>query len=104
MAAEEEKMSGVRKAAFFFISLKPELAARVMKEMDKEAIEEISTEIAKIKTVNVEDTDDIFEEFLKLALAQKYIEQGGVDYARVLLQKSLPPLLRLKVPPELLPN
>lgn len=90
-AAGAEGLSGVQKAAVLMVSLKTDLAAQILSNLDLGAIESISKEIAKLAEVTAAQRRGVLEEFYQLNLAQQYVEQGGVEYARALLEKSLPP-------------
>ncbi|MCR4314856.1 MAG: flagellar motor switch protein FliG [Planctomycetes bacterium] len=87
----EEKLTGIRKAAIMLISLPRDTAAKVMAQLDPDTIEEVSKEIARIRTVDRKERDNCVSEFYNLTLAQKYIDEGGVSYAENLLRSSLPP-------------
>ncbi|MBI3099743.1 MAG: flagellar motor switch protein FliG [Planctomycetes bacterium] len=90
-AKEKLGISGLRKAAVLIVSLEQEMATKVLAQMDKDTIERLSFEIAKLEDVTTVERDRVLEEFYHLSLAQQYIEQGGVAYARALLEKVLPP-------------
>jgi flagellar motor switch protein FliG len=81
---------GVRKAAILLLSLNQELAAKVMAKLAREEIEKVSLEIAKLRDATKEERDIVLEEFYHLNVASRYVAQGGVAYARNLLEKSLP--------------
>lgn len=84
-------MRGITKAAILLLSLDRDLSAQVMRQLDPETIEELSREIAHIDRVTPETRGQIIEEFYNLALANQYVKQGGVGYAKSLLEKVLPP-------------
>ena len=88
-AAEDPSLSGLRKAAILFLCLDRDAAARVMRLLDTETIEDITREIAGIEEVNHRVRDGVIEEFYNLALARQYASEGGLDYARKLLDRSL---------------
>ncbi len=46
-------------------------------------------EIAKLETITSELKDNVLLEFKELMMAQEFIQKGGIDYARELLEKSL---------------
>jgi flagellar motor switch protein FliG len=71
------------------ISLGPEMSSRVFKHLRDEDIEQLTLEIAAVKTVTAEDREKVFEEFFELALAQQYISEGGIEYAKEVLEKAL---------------
>lgn len=86
-----EPLTGIQKAAILMVSLKTDLAAQILTNLDLSAIESISKEIARLNEVTPLQRRTVLEEFYNLNLAQQYVEQGGLEYARTLLEKSLPP-------------
>lgn len=85
-----ENLTGLQKAAILMVSLKTELAAQILTNLDLVAIESISKEIARLSEITAPQRRAVVEEFYQLNLAQQYVEQGGLEYARSLLEKSLP--------------
>ncbi|WAM33452.1 flagellar motor switch protein FliG [Caldicellulosiruptor morganii] len=85
------EISGKQKAAMLLIALGPERSSRVFKYLKEEEIEELTLEIANIRTVSPEQKRAILEEFYNLCLAQEYIAEGGIDYAKEVLEKALGP-------------
>jgi flagellar motor switch protein FliG len=84
------ELSGVRKAAILLLSLNDdELASQILKRLPPEAVEEISREIASRPATTIESRKDVFQEFYNLALANASINEGGLEYAKSLLKKSL---------------
>jgi len=84
-------INGLRKAAIIMISLGQEIASQVIGLLDNEQIEELTREIAGIDNIPPEQHDKVLNEFYHLAMAQRYMEQGGLSYAQTLLERSLPP-------------
>ena len=82
-------LTGRQKAAVFLISLGPELAAQVFKHFREDETEKISFEIANLKRVDNQTKDDVLQEFHQLCLAKEYIAQGGIDYAKEVLERAL---------------
>ncbi|MEG0381120.1 MAG: flagellar motor switch protein FliG [Kurthia sp.] len=90
MATKKEKeLSGKQKAALLLISLGPEVSASVYKHLNEEEIERLTLEISSVKRVEPEVKEEIIEEFHNIALAQDYISQGGIGYAKTVLEKAL---------------
>ncbi|MCY2955394.1 MAG: flagellar motor switch protein FliG [Planctomycetota bacterium] len=83
------ELAGVRKAAVLLISLGQEKAAEILKRLPPEAVEEVSREIASMGEVANSSRKEVFQEFYQLALANSYIAEGGLEYAKSLLKKSL---------------
>ncbi|MFB1081113.1 flagellar motor switch protein FliG [Jeotgalibacillus sp. JSM ZJ347] len=89
MARREKELSGKQKAAILLISLGPDVASSVYKHLDEEEIERLTLEISGVKKVESEVKEEILEEFHHIALAQDYISQGGIGYAKSVLEKAL---------------
>ena len=84
-----EGYSGVQKAAILLIALGPEKAATIFKHLKEEEIEELTLEIANTRSVSPQTKEDIMKEFYQICLAQQYIAEGGIGYAKELLEKAL---------------
>jgi flagellar motor switch protein FliG len=82
-------LNGVRKSAILLLSLEQDQAAEILKRLPPEAVEEVSREIASIGEISLTTRKDIFNEFYNQALANSYISEGGLEYAKSLLTKSL---------------
>ena len=81
--------SGRQKAAMLLISLGPERSAEVFKHLRDEEIEQLTLEIANIRTVAPEERQKVMEEFYQICIAQEYIAEGGIGYARSVLEQAL---------------
>src|SRR3954464_722480 len=88
--AESSEMSGLRKAAIFILRLEQTVATEILKHLDDLQIEELSREIAGLGPVAQPTRDEVVGEFYQLAMARTYADEGGWDYAKSLLAKSLP--------------
>jgi flagellar motor switch protein FliG len=86
---QQESISGLRKAALLFLAIDVETASSIIKFLDSEQVERISTEIAKIKNVPSKIVDNIVKEFHDMVIAREYVLEGGIEYAQMLLEKSL---------------
>jgi flagellar motor switch protein FliG len=83
------EMNGVRKSAILLLSLPQEQAAEILKRLPPEAVEEVSREIASINDVPNNLRDNVFGEFYNLALANSFLNDGGLEYAKTLIRKSM---------------
>ena len=81
--------SGREKAAMLLITLGPERSAQIFKHLKEDEIEQLTLEIANIRSVSAQDKDRILEEFYQICLAQEYIAEGGIGYAKDILEKAL---------------
>ncbi len=84
-----EQYTGVQKAAILLIALGPEKSATIFKELKEEEIEELTLVIANIRSVSPSVKEQILNEFYEVCLAQQYIAEGGIAYAKELLEKAL---------------
>ena len=89
MAGKSEEFNGVQKAAILLITLGPEKSASIFKHLKEEEIEELTLEIANTRSVAPQTKEDILNEFYQVCLAQQYIAEGGIGYAKELLEKAL---------------
>jgi flagellar motor switch protein FliG len=83
------ELTGREKAAILLISLGPEKSAQVFKHLKEEEIETLTLEIANITTVMPETREEVLNEFYQICLAQQYITEGGIAYAKNILEKAL---------------
>ncbi|RST75483.1 flagellar motor switch protein FliG [Siminovitchia acidinfaciens] len=85
---KKQKMSAIQKAAVLLISLGPDTASKIYKQLTEKEVEKLTMEISSLRNVTAEKKDKVVGEFHQIALAQKYITQGGLDYAKVVLEKA----------------
>jgi flagellar motor switch protein FliG len=81
--------TGKEKAAMLLIALGPELSSEVFKQLKDDEIEQLTLEIANIRSVTPQEKDKVMEEFYQMCLAQDYIAKGGIGYAKDILEKAL---------------
>lgn len=86
MAAEP--LTPTRKAAAVVVALGAERASEVYKYLSEDEIEQISLEVAKMDRVDPELMQETVEDFYGLCLTQKVISEGGVVYAKDVLEKA----------------
>ncbi|MFD0959478.1 flagellar motor switch protein FliG [Paenibacillus chungangensis] len=82
-------LTGRQKAAILLITLGPEVSAQIFKHLRDEEIEQLTLEIANVRKVDSEARENILSEFHQICLAQEYISQGGISYAKEILDKAL---------------
>ena len=87
--AVSSEFTSVQKAAILLIALGPEKSALIFKHLKEEEIETLTLEIANTRSVSPQDKEDVLNEFYQVCLAQQYIAEGGIGYARDLLEKAL---------------
>lgn len=85
----KQTLTSRQKAAILLISLGPDVSAQIYKHLTEEEIEKLTLEISSVKKVNSEQIEEVLEQFHQIALAQDYISQGGIGYARTVLEKAV---------------
>ena len=83
------ELNGVQKAAILLITLGPERSASIFKHLKEEEIEQLTLEIANTRSVSPATKEEVLNEFYEVCLAQQYIAEGGINYAKDLLEKAL---------------
>ena len=81
--------SGITKAAILLIALGPEVSAKLFKNLKDDEIEQLTLEIANTRSVSPRDKEEVMTEFYQICLAQQFIAEGGIGYAKDLLEKAL---------------
>lgn len=89
MSASKEHYTNKQKAAMLLIALGPEKSSKIFKFLKEEDIEQLTLEIASIKAVSPKVKEEVLQEFYEMCLAQEYIAEGGIGYARQLLEQAL---------------
>ncbi len=90
-APTPKPMSGARKAAIVMMTLGEEAAAKMFQHLDEHEIEQIAREVAAIGAVAPVLGEEVLSEFHDMAEAADYVTSGGVEHARRLLSRTLPP-------------
>ncbi|MGL5259260.1 MAG: flagellar motor switch protein FliG [Lachnospiraceae bacterium] len=87
--AEVEGLTGLQKSSILLIALGPEKSANIFRHLKEEEIEELTLEIANTRSITPQIKEQVLEEFYQVCLAQQYIAEGGIGYAKELLEKAL---------------
>ncbi len=88
MSKKSEK-SGKQKAAILLIALGSDKSAKVFAHLQEDEIEELTLEIANMQRVSTEEKEEVLEEFYEICLAQDFISEGGISYAKDVLEKAM---------------
>jgi len=86
---KERRTSGLKKIAALLITLGPEASSRVLKLLPEADIELIVAEVANTSYVEPEFRTKILEEFKETLSAHAFLLEGGVTYARAMLDSAL---------------
>ena len=80
---------GVRKAAIVLIQLGSERAAAVLSQLSESEVEAVTAEIARLDSIGAGENAEVLGEFRDMMTARTHIAQGGLAFARQLLEQSL---------------
>ena len=89
MKQKGKNTESIRKAAIVILSLGVDYAAQVFKFLRPEEIEQITLQIATLDNLPSPTVESTMEEFYNLCIAQKYITEGGIEYAKAILEKTM---------------
>src|SRR5919205_837911 len=82
-------MKGVQKAAALLVAIGEQRASEIIRHLGEAEVEALSLEIAKARKVPAEICKEVVSEAVESVMAEDYIADGGVDYARGVLERSL---------------
>ncbi len=82
-------LKGIEKAAILLVQIGEERASEIFRHLGDTEVEALSLEIAKSRKVPANVSRDVLGEAVETVLAADYIAEGGVDYARSILERSL---------------
>jgi len=80
---------GLSKVALLMIGLGKEASSGVFKLLSDADVEKITTRIAITGSIDPKTSEAVFVEFYELIKAQQFITQGGIDFARDILQDAI---------------
>lgn len=83
-----QTVTGAQKAASVIIALGTDTASKIYKYLHEDEVEQLTLEIARTTHLTSQQMEDILNDFYQLCLTQKVITDGGVEYARNVLEKA----------------
>jgi len=85
-----KEYKGLSKAAVLLLCIGPDSASTILRHMSRELVEDLTREVASLGNVSSEVRERVLNDFYHLALAKHYAAEGGLAYARSVLEKALP--------------
>lgn len=82
-------MSMIEKIARFFVLIGEDSTVKIFQYLDKDYVEQISTAITQIQSINKDVSLAILEEFHLYTRTKGFISSGGYDFAKEILYKSI---------------
>ncbi len=89
LQSKKAQLTGRQKAAIFLVSLGSDVSSEIFKHLREDEIEQLTFEIARLDKIEPEDRDRVLQEFQEMMMAQEFIQNGGIDYARDVLERAL---------------
>jgi flagellar motor switch protein FliG len=87
-AANGKKASSITRAAAVIVALGSAQASEVYKHLTDDEIERLTLEVARLNKLSSEDMQEIVDDFYGLCTTQKILSEGGVIYAKNVLEKA----------------
>ena len=89
MAAESsKKLTSEQQAAAVIVALGADKASKVYKYLGEDEVEKLTVEVAKLGHLDADQSDAALDDFYKTCLTQKVVTDGGLEYARSVLEKA----------------
>jgi flagellar motor switch protein FliG len=84
-----DTLRGIEKAAILLVAIGEDRASEIFRHLGDTEVEALSLEIANSRRVPTDVSREVIGEAVETVLAQDYIAEGGVDYARTILERSI---------------
>ncbi len=88
MSPSDKVLTPEQKAAMVVVSIGADNASKIYKYLGDSDLEKLTVEIARLSNVTPEQREETLDDFYKMCLTQKVITDGGIDYARTILEKA----------------
>lgn len=89
MSKVKKELSGVQKVAVLLVGLGPEVSIEIFKQLTEPEVDQLTMEISNVRQLKSSQTEQVINEFYEMILGQDYMSQGGLDYARNILEQAL---------------
>ncbi|WP_075619433.1 flagellar motor switch protein FliG [Paenisporosarcina indica] len=83
------KLTGVQKVAVLLVGLGPEVSVEIFKQLTEPEIDQLTLEISNVRQLKNSQTEQVINEFYEMILGHDYMSEGGLDYARTILEQAL---------------
>ena len=82
------ELTGPQKAAAVVVSLGADKASLIYQHIDASDLETLTLEVARLGMLDAQQTEDVLSEFYQSCMTQKAVTEGGLEYARAVLEKA----------------
>ena len=87
-SANSQPISGPQRAAAVIIALGAEKASKIYQYMEPDEVEQVTLEVARMGFLDSDQTEEALNDFYKMCLTNKAVTEGGLEYARAVLEKA----------------
>ncbi|MCL1829494.1 MAG: flagellar motor switch protein FliG [Oscillospiraceae bacterium] len=84
-----EELNPKEKAAILMIALGQNYSAEIYKHLSEDELGQLTLGITTTRRVNSEIKERVLNEFYEMCLTQQFISEGGIDYARQVLEQAM---------------
>ncbi len=84
-----DELTSLEKAAVILIAMGTDVSAQVMRHLGEPEIERLTTEIARVENIDSQTEMAVLNEFFSMLRASEYISEGGLSYAKDVLEASV---------------
>lgn len=84
----ETRLTGKQKAAAIIISLGADDASKIYKYLKEDEVEQLTYEISRLQHLSPQVMENTLKDFYDVCLTQKVITEGGLEYAKNVLEKA----------------
>lgn len=89
MMKQKKELTGIQKVAVLLVGLGPDVAVEIFKQLTEAEIDQLTMEISNVRQLKSSQTEEVLNEFYELMIGQDFMDEGGLDYARGILEKAL---------------
>lgn len=82
-------LTGIQKVAVLLVGLGPEVSVEIFKQLSESEIDQLTLEISNVRQLKNSQTEQVMNEFYGMILGQDFMNEGGLDYAKDILEKAL---------------
>lgn len=82
-------LTPLEKAAILLITLGKEYSAKLYQHLSEDEIQQLTLAITSVRRVEPDSKENVLQEFTELCMAQDFISEGGIEYAREVLEAAV---------------
>lgn len=89
MVKSIKTLTGIQKVAVLLVGLGPEVSIDLFKQLTEAEIDQLTMEISNVRKLKSSQTEEVINEFYEMIIGQDFMNEGGLDYAKDILEKAL---------------